>query len=282
MSQAIDTRLDARAALALAAVMALIGCERRPAASPPAPPAAAPAAAPAPLPSPPTLGRAELLQAIAAARAAYAAGQTNAADSLAGRSFAIREAFGCAGPTDTAREGRARWAWDARRQAIEISLTPADWTTAPVLAGTAVGPAGAGRWEAVEGFWLTRPWLLTDGCPAPPINPVPAAGGTPPKVAATPPVAGLAAVFEAEGSRVGRRDGRAYAFTLRGDPAPELPIGGYRLLIEGRFSAFPDGQAVRCATPDPDAEPVCVAAAEIDRVAFEDASGKLLREWRGG
>ena len=70
--------------------------------------------------------------------------------------------------------------------------------------------------------------------------------------------------------------------TLRGEPVPEPPIGGYRLLLEGRFVGFPDGRTIHCQSPGVDAEPVCVAAAEVDRVAIEDASGKLLREWRGG
>ena len=139
---------------------------------------------------------------------------------------------------------------------------------------------GDGAWEAVEGFWLSRPWLASDDCPAPKIGPATAPAGA--AATATAPVAGLASVFKAEGSRVGRRDGRAYELTLRGEPVPEPPIGGYRLLLEGRFVGFPDGRTIHCQSPGVDAEPVCVAAAEVDRVAIEDASGKLLREWRGG
>ena len=193
----------------------------------------------------------------------------------------MRQAFGCAGPAATAPLGQARWAWDKAHKAIEISLTPADWTAAPVMAG-ASGAKGA-HWEAVEGFWLTRPWLRSEACPAPPMTPAVPPGATPPPVPPpAEPKAGLAAVFAAGGSRVGRRDGRAYAFTLRGEPTAEVPLGGYRLLIEGRLTAFPDGPVIRCRTLNPDAEPVCLAAAEVDRVAVEDASGKLLREWRKG
>lgn len=269
-------RIRHGAVLAAVGLAVLTGCGRE--AAPPAAPAAAPALpTPAPL-APPSVQRADLLGAIDAARSAYAAGEANPSSALKGRVFSVRQAFGCAGPAAAAPPGQARWAWDKTRKAIEISLTPADWTAAPMLAD-----AEGAHWEAVEGFWLNRPWLRGDGCPAPPILPVPPAGQTPPPVPpAAAPVAGLAAVFATGGSRVSRRDGRAYAFTLRGEPTAEIPLGGYRLLVEGRLTAFPDGQVIRCRTMSPDAEPICLAAAEVDRVAVEDAGGKLLREWRKG
>lgn len=303
MFRAIKLQFSASCAVLSLAGLAMTGCERKP---PPPPVAPAPAETPAssaPL-APSTVDRAALLQAIAAARAAYAAGQPDAGESLAGRRFAVRQAFGCSGPAPTAPEGQARWSWTARNSAIEIALAPADWTTAPVIAsgkapaqdGETATPAAA-PWEVVEGFWLTRPWLQVEACPAVSVTlpaaaePAKARDGkaaapsspAPPTVpAAATPTAGLAAVFEAGGSRVGRRDGRAFAFTLRGEPLPQPPVGGFRLVIEGRFAAFPSGRAIRCDAPSPDIEPVCVAAAQIDRVAFEDASGKLLREWRQG
>lgn len=275
MLMANTPRLGAVLAAAVG-LAALAGCERKPAPAAPAAPALPPASN---LP-PPSVQRADLLGAIDAARAAYAAGEADPSATLAGRRFSVRQAFGCAGPAAAAPPGQARWAWDRAHKAIEISLTPADWTTAPVLAG----PNGAGGgWEAVEGFWLTWPWLRGDACPAPPMLPVTPAGETPPPAPpAAAPHAGLAAVFAAGGSRIGRRDGRAYAFTLRGEPTAEIPLGGYRLLIEGRLTAFPDGRVIRCRAASADAEPVCIAAAEVDRVAVEDAGGKLLREWRPG
>lgn len=268
------------AALAAAiGLLALTGCGPKP--TEPAPPAAPPSTPAATVLSPPSVQRADLLDMIAQVRAAYAAGETNSSEVLSGRRFSVRQAFGCAGPADAAPLGQARWTWNATRKAIEISLTPADWTDAPVLAG--VSGADGEHWEAVEGFWLTRPWLRSEACPAPPMIPLAAPGETPPPAPSpTTPTAGLAAVFETGGSRIGRRDGRAYALTLRGEPTAEIPLGGYRLLIEGRLTAFPDGDVIRCRADSPDAEPVCVAAAEVDRVAVEDAAGKLLREWRRG
>ncbi len=222
---------------------------------------------------PPLVSRAELLLAIANARSAYAAGQPDVAEGLAGRRFAVRQTFGCDAVTDPdlatgpVVPGNAGWSWGRDRQTIDIKLTPADLTASPVLAGD-------NGWEAAEGYWLARPWLKSEGCPTPPADSTSGAASSAPR-------AGLAAVFGRESSRVRQRDGRAFTWTLRGDP-PVPPANGYRLVIEGRFSAFPSGRAIRCHSPDIDQEPICIAAAEVDRVAFEDSEGRLLQEWRLG
>jgi len=299
------TRTDRRLLIALIATgLAHAGCERRPEKPPePAQPAPAPPTAetaPTRLPTlpPPALGRSEVLLALDAASSAYAAGQPETAENLAGRRFAIRQAFGCPGSPwsgDGGDEGRAGWKWNAKKTVIELSLRPADWTEAPIMGGD-------NHWEAVEGFWLVRPWLRAEGCPAA----APAAEGAekpaeaakaaekpaasaaagpakaPAAPAPSPQTAGVAAVFEHGGSRVGRRNGKAFSFTIRGDPAPEPPPAGYRQVLEGRFVAFPDGNAIRCQAASPDRRPLCVVAAEIDRIAFEDAEGKVLSEWRPG
>jgi hypothetical protein len=265
-------------------VLALSACDRRPETKRPPDPAetSSPAQVLTPPLPPPPVSRAELLQAIDAARSAYAAGQAAADGELAGRRFAVRQAFGCRGASASetvvdpgVSAGVASWAWGREQQTIEISLTPADWTGATVL-------TGEGKlWEAVEGYWLTRPWLRTDGCPAGAASPADADGMTPPDPDASAGhatlISGLAAVFEQGGSRVGRRDGKAFTLVLRGDLPPAARATGYRLVLEGRFSKFPDGRAIRCHSPSVDQAPVCVAAAKVDRIAFEDADGKLLK-----
>lgn len=278
------------ASVLLLGAVSLVACERpaEPAPAPKAPVAAVapPPAVAAPL-SPPLVVRTELLAAITAARAAYAAGQPDASAALTGRRFTLRQAFGCTGAAEFGAPsealfiaGAARLAWGRDHKTLEISLAPADWTTAPVLAGETA-------WEAAEGYWLTRPWLQTEGCPAAAAlsasPPHPEAASAP--VLSTNPTrfeSGLAAVFAKEGSRVSRRDGKPFSFSLRGE-APLAPhAGGYRLVIEGRFTSFSDGRTIRCTSSSPDLAPVCIAAAEVDRVAFEDADGKLLKEWRQG
>lgn len=252
-------------------------------------------AAPPPTPlAPSTLDRAALLQALDLAAAAHAAGTVTAeADGVVGRRFLIRQAFGCFGSADSPAPGLARWSWGRERKTIEITLKPVDWTADPLF------QAADARWEAVEGVWIARPWLRSDSCPAaaaPQPQPDHAASGrpaletldgsvaSPPAPVADPQIAGLAAVFEEGGSRLGRRDGKPFGFTLRSEDNRALaaPRGGFRLVIEGRFVAFPSGRAIRCRAASPDIRPVCVAAAEVDRVAFEDADGKSLREWRPG
>jgi hypothetical protein len=254
--------------------VALVGCERK---SPPPPrPAPEPAAVAvaAPRIPPPAISRSELLQAMEAARSAYATGRREPGDNLAGRRFAVRQAFGCPGTAagQTTVAGMARWSWRPNRKSIEISLTPADWADAPMMTDT------RNAWEAVEGFWLPWPWTSADRCPA-------AWNATLPEQAAalaSPQTDGLASVFERGGSRLGRRGGKAFTFTVRGEPALAPPAGGYRLILEGRLTAFPDGRTIRCHARSPDERPVCIAAAEVDRVAFEDADGAVLSEWQSG
>lgn len=273
----------------LAAVQLLAACQREP------PPAATPEPDPSTTPSPPVappapavLDRARLLEAIDLAASAYAAGQADAGENMASRRFVIRQAFGCRGPAAAATPGLARWTWGAGQKTLDVSLAPADWTKDAVFSGP------ENPWEAVEGVWIDRPWMRDDGCPAAPAPALPptpedatsAPPGPPPPATplSDPQVAGLAVVFAHDGSRVGRRDGKPFAFTLRaeGDTPLQAPQGGYRLVIEGRLTAFPNGRAIRCRAASPDVRPVCIAAAEVDRVAFEDAGGKVLREWRPG
>jgi hypothetical protein len=274
------------------ACLSLAACDRV-AEPPPAPAAPAPEPpAPPPAPLQPVVDRAELLRALDAAASAFAAGQPDNGAALNGRRYSVRQAFGCAGPAPAGAArpaGLATWTWGPRNQTIEIALQPADWTGD---LGTSDGDGDAP--EAIEGFWLARPWMRTDGCPAaavdlpasPPEAPMPTKAGTtrPPPV--SPPqrqTAGQASVFAQGGSRVGRRDGRAFTHTIRGeDGLPPAPVAGYRLVIEGRFTAFPGGQTVHCRAGAQDERPVCIAASTIDRVVFETADGQQLSEWRPG
>jgi hypothetical protein len=269
---------------ACAAALLLAGCGQKEAEQPapaPAPAAETPPARPpaASLPAPvPPLGRAELLAGAAQAASAFAEGREEVAgDALVGRRFRVRVPFGCTGPAEqdtagTQRPGLAGWSRDYATKAIQLKLEPADWSASGLFAAEA-----AERWEAVEGFWVTRPWMAAEACPKLRGDPL----QTEPTV--SPQTVGIAAVFERGGSRIGRRDGRAYSFTVRaaGDEAPTVPAAGYRLVLEGRIAAFPSGRAFACRAAGPDERPVCVAAAQLDRVAFEGGDA-VLTEWRPG
>lgn len=280
----------------LLTLTAVAACERRPKDAGPTPPP------PLEAPAPASVGRADLLAALAEAASAHAAGRTPA-NTLAGRTLNVRLPFSCFGPDaqgSTAPEGLARAVWgDA--ETLTLTLAPADWLDAPL-----VGQA-SDRWEAVEGLWIDRPWLRDSACPVVRVampasaDVVTSADSEPEKAktsmpaadnVALPPVvaprviepysAGLAIVREAGASRLGRRPGQTYRFAVRGQgenaavPAP----GGYRLALEGRFDSFPDGRVIHCIGDDPDRRPVCVAAVRLDVVAFETASGDRLSEWR--
>lgn len=260
--------------VAIAASLLVLGaCQREEAAPAPTPAPAATTPVVSVAPSP-TLDRASLLEAMDLAASAFAAGREVGGASLAGRRFVVRQTFGCGGPAPAqanASEGLPALTWGEGRQSLKLSLAPGDWSQSALIAGDAE------TWEAAEGFWLALPWLRAEGCPAAQGDPL--AQGQ-----ASLQTMGLAAVFKEGGSRTGRRNGRAYEFTVRGegDQPTVAPARGYRLVLEGRMAAFADGRAIRCRAASPDNRPVCIGAVQLDRVAFEDADGKMLSEWRDG
>lgn len=266
--------------------LAQTSCERET-----APPAAPTATAPAPLPvaaQPVVIDRAGLLVALDRAASAYSSGSPAPVDdSLAGRRFVIRTSFACGGEepaegapasasTDQHNERSQEGVGQRKRDSannLTLSLTPSDWTDTPL-----VGGAGT-TWEAVEGFWLPYPWMRAEGCPQWSSEPLPSF-----LEGASYQTSGLAAVFDADSSRLTRRNGRAYEHTLRsvGDEPASAIAGGFRVVLEGRFTAFANGAAILCHSDAPDRHPVCIAAAELDRVSFEDAEGQLLSAWGRG
>lgn len=251
-------------AVAMAAAALLAACSPRedkapkPAAPPPQP-------APVALPAPEVLDRGELLEAIEAAATAYAAGAAPpaAAAELEGRRFALKVAFGCGWPQ--AEAGRTGYRLDPARQTLKVTVVPQDWSETPWGAALADGR----EVEAVEGFWIRRPWLTTAGCPRIPARP----GAVP-----TAEVAGLAQVFEAGGSRLLRRGARPYEVTRKHPSDQPPPAGGFRLVVEGRV-AEADGRPIRCRADHPDQHPVCLVVVQFDRIAIEDAAGDTLGEW---
>lgn len=286
-------RASVKAGLLIIAALGLAQCDRDR-----AEPNPAPTPPPAPIAAPTELSRAQMIAALAKAASAFAAGaDPSAASGLAGRTFRIRLPFGCSGPASGAEaltDGLAGWTWAEDRDSLTLSVRAVDWSESPL-----VTPQGATPdWDGVRGFWIARPWLSQEACPAPverlvPVDtPAPdtapdtsedeADPVTPPPSPASPQTMGLAVIHAASGSRLGRRDGEAYRFVVRGtDDAPPIPpMAGYRLVLGGRVGAFPDGRAVRCTSQTADQRPVCVVAVELDVVAFEDAAGARLSEWR--
>lgn len=288
------TRRRAPAIVATALVCAAVGlaqCDREP-----VQPSVVDAPAPAPSAPQTPLGRADIVAALAQAGSAYAGGgPTGTSQMIAGRSFEVKLPFGCAGPDGSAIEGLARWTWSQDRTSISLTLTPANLTRSPLV----VRAGQAATWDQVDGYWIARPWLAGDTCPRSakpaPTGLVSATDAPRPPSVTGPPIeiltlalppspqtAGLAVIQDAEGSRLGRREGEAYNFVVRrsGDQPVKPPADGFRLVLAGRIGSFPDGQPIRCASDHSDRRPVCLAAVELDGVAFEDATGNRLSEWR--
>lgn len=229
---------------------------------------------PAPLPEP-ALRRGELVAAAARAAAAYAAGASPPADDrgLVGRPFEIVIPFGCAGPSSTPSADPARWTFDLKNRSITLTAQPQVWTDTGWVR-TLVGQDDSDR---IEGFWIPRPWLAAETCPTA-RAPDPGA----PAASASEPTVGVVRVFGADDTRVGRRDGRPYQVVRKAtDQELSTSVREYRLVLNGRISAFADGQPIRCHSASIDRRPACLLGAEIDRVAFLDpVSGEVLAEWR--
>jgi hypothetical protein len=264
----------------MGAAFSLAACEGPGAPVAPGPdPETAPSVDGEPASSPPVLGRAELLSAVAAAASDTAGGVARTGPSgLNGRQFSLKIAFGCLGEDtpppglDPVRDGVVRWSRPADRENLRLSLSPADWSD-----GDPSGSPPPG-FDGVEGVWIPNPWILGEGCPAP---------GLPmmdERVARIDPRVGLA-MLRAEGaSRLGRAGAGDFSHLVRGqDGAPTpAPGAGYRLVIEGRLTAWAEGRVIRCRVIRADEPPVCVIGATVDKIAFEEATGSRLSEWRPG
>lgn len=257
------------------AVLALLAaCDRTEPADAPAPVSSEP---PPPVVTVAPMGRAALVDGLAVAASDFATNRPITTATLANRTFSIRIPFACSGisPASEAVEDvmpapapRGVATATTSDTGIILEALPADWTRS-----TLVDAADPPTWDGVEGYWVSRPWIRSEDCAS--SSDVPIAGPAP------VPTMGLAAIRPAGGSRLGR-PGESYRFVVRseeGRPAIR-PNGGYRLLLEGRISAFPDGQPVRCTSNGADRAPTCIAAVALDLIAFETPTGERLSEWR--
>lgn len=236
----------------------------------------------APEPAPPTLpivqpplGRAELIAAAARAADAFAAGGALPQElaALAGREFTLRLPFGCPGALETATPTLS-WRYDEADEALRLRAEPVRWTALEWLPAQAVEIAGSAPAEAVEGFWITRPWMSSDACPAAPD------ASTSAPVPATPETLGIAQFFAAEASRIGRRNGKAFQTVEKIAPGAFDVTRGFRLRLHGRVAAAPNGAPILCRTEVPGSRPVCLISVALDEVAFENpVDGTTLATW---
>lgn len=247
--------------------------------APAVPPAAKPAA-PAPAPALPTvqppLARADLIAAAARAADAFAAGRPLPQElaELVGREFELRLPFGCsAGPEGGS--GPPQAVYDPAEGVLRVRAEPVRWAPeewlpraagATEVAGDAAAAAPA---ETIEGFWVARPWTSSEVCP--PEGPVSAAGSVVP--GAPEQTLGIARIFTPEGSRVGRRDGKAYEAVERVAPEAFDKRSGLQLRLRGKLARASGASPVMCRAQG-GARPVCLLVAEFDEVAIENPASK--------
>lgn len=261
------------AGLALIALLAVWLWPSRVAPPPPAAPSPTVITPPSPpvIPNPPPLTRTELIQAAEDRARGEQAVAPGAKDPLADRRFRVTIPFGCLGPQIGAGASQAYYEVDAERRTLKVVARPVALTQHPVI----VGLPGASDIEAVEGFWIPRPWTRTEACPPREERPAPATP-TPP----SPPTLGLAMLFETESSRLKRRGERPYEFVRKVPDDDPLPLThSFRLVLEGRLKAYPTGGVLRCRAESPDHRPVCLYSVTLERVAFETREGQQLAEW---
>ncbi len=285
------------AAIAVGGAGFLLGrstSERPPAVSP-APASPAPRPAPEPVVSG-VLGRADLIALAAAAADAAAAGREPGPEIARadGRRFELRLPFGCAGPAGSADGDAAapmRWRYDSTAQVLRISVDPVAWTARdwwPAAAAAGV--------EAIEGFWVARPWTSSEACPV--RGEAPVAAGTEPETVPgqtgpgqtgpgqTGPEQTLAVgqIFLADSGRGGRRDGKPYQAVVRVAEDQLDMTRGFRLRINGRIARAGTVGPVRCRQAvDPGQRPVCLVSVVIDEVTVENpAGGETLATWSVG
>lgn len=237
-------------------------------------PVAKPSPEPEPEPSRGILGRADLI-ALAATAADTAAGGRDPATErgvIEGRRFELRLPFGCNGPASEDSGATMRWRYDAADEALRVHVAPVAWTAEDWWSHDAPSDI-----DAIEGFWITRPWTSSEACPS---------GGDRPAAVGAEPVTlpgqtlAIGRIFSAEGARGGRRDGEAYSAVVR-IPEDELDASdGFRLRVRGRIARTPDGP-VRCRQPaGAEQRPICLIGVVMDEVAIENpANGETLATW---
>lgn len=275
-------------AAVLAGICLLPGCRQRaePEAESTTAAATAPPAPVLPVVDPP-FNREALLLAVMRAASDSALGRPalESQRKLDGRRFELRMRFGC---PNAAEGDRSRsWEFDDRRRKLTVRVEPEITADSPQ-----VRDLGATGYEAVEGFWIRRPWMLTADCPARPASaPVsqdqPAGETKQTSAEASPqlsiPHIGIAQFFTSAEPRTHRRDARAYSATKVLAEGVSPNQNGYDLVITGRLRQLASGSVITCANQSPAVPPDCIVSAQFESVAIKHpVSGETIAEWTSG
>jgi len=272
------------APLAAALCIALAGgCDRQDAPTPAGQASESPSLRPLPVAEPP-LDREALLLAVVQAASAAATGKDRAEDErqLAGKRFELRLRFGCPGDPTGGSESR-NWSFDEERRVVRVEIKPEIVSDTPLVKEL----LGSG-FEAAEGFWIRRPWLLQAAClrsdDASPARDGEAGRETSAPSAPDEPAVqvGLVQFFTSDDRRTHRRDSRPYQATRPLAAGEQPSSAGYDLVIRGRLQGLPDGRVIACALSGA-RQPSCIVSARFEEVSLERAdTAELLAEWPNG
>ena len=232
------------------------------------------------------LSRRELLLAAAEAASDYAAGvnDTERQRELDGQPFSLAIRF-CTGDPDAAL---FRSSFDEESRVVRLEVRP-DINASSLLFQQLKERAI----EAVEGFWIRKPWLLEPACPtmapAGPTTETPNAevGGEPgtetmQEQAEGRPQwvqrVGIAEFHDQTSDRSARRGNRPYEVTKR---LPEgAGMGAVDMVIQGRLRALTTGKVIVCGGGSATMPPSCIISARVDTVSLRQTGGDVLGEWR--
>ncbi len=257
-------------------------------------------------PAPP-LDRAALLSAVAVAASAAAAGSDVLEHQrhLDGAIFELRIRFGCKGPSKALRSETLGWDFDETKRRVRVRAMPTI-----DIEDERVRTLGASGFEAVEGFWIPRPWMLEASCPVAAVaapsegspgkdTPTKGEGSSEKAIAAkgegdpsrdvelippnVGPHIGLAQYFTATDSRTQRRASRAYEASKIVPADKAISSSGWNLVLSGRLKSLEGRGVIRCSTArGPDHPPDCVISADFDTVWIENPdTEERLAEWGG-
>ena len=233
------------------------------------------------------LSRRELLLAAAEATSDFAAGMddTERQRELDGRPFSLAIRF-CEGDTD---EALFRSSFDEESRVVRLEVRPDIDASSPLIQQLKERAI-----EAVEGFWIRKPWLLEPACPtmapAGPTTEPPNAevGGEPStetmqeQAEGRPqwvPRIGIAEFHDQTSDRSARRGNRPYEVTKR---LPEgARMGPVDMVIQGRLRALTTGKVIVCTGGSASMPPSCIISARVDAVSLRQTGGDVLGEWRG-
>lgn len=232
---------------------------------------APPAPAPTPKPEPPgSLDRGAIISLADRAADAFASGDpipaavTDAAD----RRFDLLLPFGCAGPSAEDSTQSMRWRYDEAKQTLRVHVAPTTWQPQAWNVDPATGI------DAIEGFWIARPWSSTVACPS-------QAGQATARGIEAITLPGQTLAIGQFFTSTDRRNDHNFT-VVRRIPAESFDASrGFRVRLTGRIARRSGGDPVRCVQPGGiEQRPICVIAASVDEVRIENAAtGAILATW---